>query len=124
MLTEKDVATMQADLADIGADIEEPITYKRFTGMTPGDAALGIAESPNYDDTAIQASCRELSMEEIQNSGGFYVFGDMEFKIRASVLTPTYGDRIDYMGAIYRPKSVKRTYLGSTLSYTVRAGKE
>jgi len=126
MLGPDDLTYIRECFDEVAPDIEEPITYKRYTGMTAGDPVRGTADTPNYTDLAITASVRELTLEEIQVSGGAYVFGDTEFKIRQTVLaeTPAYTDRVIYAGTTYKPKSISRSFLGGVVNWTIRAGKQ
>lgn len=124
MLDSDDLAYMRECLDDVAADMEEAVTYKRYDHTEPGDPILGTPDTPIYVDSATTAVVRELTLEEIQVSGGAYVLGDMEFKIRQTALsvTPAYADRIVYDGATYKPKSIKHSFLGGVIGWTVRAG--
>lgn len=126
MLTSDDLSFVRECLDDVASDVEEAITYKRYVSTTPGDPVMGTADTPVYNDLAITASARELTLEEIQVSGGVYVLGDMEFKIRQTALSsqPAYADRIVYSGSAFKPKSITHSYLGGIIGWTVRAGKE
>lgn len=126
MLTAADIDTIRADFDDIGPDIETGITYRRYTGITPGDTVLGTPDKATYTDLPINVSIRELTLEEISVSGGAYVLGDIECKIRQTVLEnqPDYNDRIVYAGASFRPKSISPVSLGGVLYWKVRAGRE
>ncbi|MHB1418476.1 MAG: hypothetical protein ACYCX4_02650 [Bacillota bacterium] len=124
LLSSDDVDYMRTCLNDVAADVEEAITYKQFTSMTAGNPVMGTPDTPNYTSLNVTATARELSLEEIKVSGGVYVLGDMEFKIRSSVVAaPAYADRIVYSGSTYKPKSINHVYLGGLLSWTVRAEK-
>lgn len=126
MLTSDDLTYVRECLDDVATDVEEAVTYKRYDHTEPGDPILGTPDTPVYVDSAITAAARELTIEEVQVSGGAYVLGDMEFKIRQTVLLviPAYADRVIYDGATYKPKSIKHTFLRGVIGWTVRAGIE
>lgn len=126
MLETDDLAYIQECLDDVAPDTEEAVTYKQYDYTEPGDPVLGTPDTPVYNDLAITATARELTIEEIQVSGGAYVLGDMEFKIRQTALTaaPAYADRIIYDGATYKPKNINHSFLGGVIGWGVRAGKQ
>lgn len=123
LLTQNDIDDIKAAMVELAPFTEEPITYRTFTSMTPGDPVLGTPDTPNYTDTAETAGVRELSLEEVTVSGGAYVMGDMEFTCRRAV-KPAYEDRIAYGGDTWKPKSIRHVYLGEVLWWEVKAGKE
>lgn len=123
LVTQKDIDDIKAAMVELAPFTEEPITYRTYTGMTPGDPALGTPDTPNYTDSSITAIARELTVEEVQVSGGVYILGDMEFTIRTAT-EPKYGDRISYKGATWKPKEINHTWLGEVLFWEVRAGRE
>lgn len=123
LITDKDVADIKAALEDIAPYVEEPITYRRRTGIMPGDPAHGEPDTPQYDNQARAAVVRKLTLEEITISGGAYELGDLEFTIRMDQ-EPAYEDRIVYNGRTFRPKSIGKLYLKEVLWWDVRAGKE
>lgn len=124
MLNQDDLGYMRECLDGIAPDVEEPVTYKRYDHTDPGDPVEGTPDTPVYVDSAITAAVRELTLEEIQVSGGAYVLGDMEFKIRQPALSaaPVYADRIVYAGATYKPKSIGHSFLGGVIGWKIRAG--
>lgn len=126
LLNSADVDFIRECLDDVSGDVEQDITYRRYSSMTPGDPVFGTPDTPVYADAAITATARELTLEEIQVSGGVYVLGDMEFKIRQAALAsaPAYADRIIYAGATFKPKSISRSFLGGIIGWTIRAGKQ
>ena len=126
LLDSSDLTYIRECLDDVAADVEEAVTYRRYDHTNPGDPILGTPDTPVYVDSAITAAVREVTLEEVQVSGGAYVLGDMEFKFRQTALSspPTYADRIVYSGAIYKPKSINHSFLGRAIDYTVKAGKE
>lgn len=126
MLDSDDLAYIRECMDDVSPDAEEGITYKQYDHTEEGDPVLGTPDTPVYNDLVITAAARELTIEEIQVSGGAYVLGDMEFKIRQTALSakPAYGDRIIYDGDTYKPKSIKHSFLGGIIGWNVRAGKE
>ncbi|GEM_PF-2330196 len=126
MLDSDDLTYIQECLDDVSLDTEEEVTYKRYVSTTPGDPAMGTPDAPVYNDIAITASARELSLEEVKVSGGVYVLGDMQFKLRQTVLVtqPAYTDRIVYSDATYKPKSITHSFLGGVIGWTIRAGKQ
>ena len=109
----------------MASDVEEAVTYKRYINTTPGDSVAGIPDTDNYETLDISASVRELTLKEIQVSGGVYVMGDMEFKIRQTKLTlaPAYADHLVYDGANYKPKNISHSFLAGIIGWTIRAGK-
>ncbi len=126
MLSDADISYIRECMDDVAGDIEEPITYRQYTGTVEGDQVMGTAYSADYNDLSITASVRELSLEEVQASGGTYVLGDIQVKIRQTVLAnqPAYADRIKYLGASFKPKSIGHAFLGGTINWVIRAGKE
>ena len=123
LITQKDVDDIKGTLAELAPFTEEPITYRTFTEMIPGDPVLGTPDTPGYADTAETAGVRELSLEEVQVSGGAYVLGDVEFTVRRQT-KPKYEDRIAYGGSSYKPKSIGKLFLGEVLWWEIKAGKE
>lgn len=123
LINQKDIDDIKAAMAELAPFTEEPITYRTFTGMTPGDLAAGVPDAPNFIDTVETAIVQELSIEEVAVSGGVYVLGDMEFSIRR-VVQPAYNDRIVYGGITWKPKSIRKVFLGEVLWWEVRAGRE
>jgi len=126
LLDSADVDFIRECLDDVSSDVEQDITYKRYSSVTPGDPVFGTPDTPDYVDAEITASLRELTLEEIQVSGGVYVLGDMEFKIRQAALAsdPAYADRITYAGATFKPKSISHSFLGGVIGWKIRAGKQ
>jgi hypothetical protein len=126
LLDSNDVDFVKQCLADISGDVEQPITYRRYVNTTPGNQVMGTTDTPNYDDLSIDASVRDLTLEEVEKSGGAYVLGDVEFKIRHTKLPskPAYADRLIYDESTFKPKSITHSYLGGVLSWTIRAGKK
>ncbi|ATW24163.1 hypothetical protein [Candidatus Formimonas warabiya] len=141
MITTDDMDFIRECLSDVAGDVEESIVYKKYLNTTPGDQVMGIPDTPNYESFDITARVRALTLEEIQVSGGAYIFGDVEFKIRkqdwmqwdlnltggydpeSSTIRPDYPDRIIYDGLTYKPKSYSHAWLGGVLWYKVKAGK-
>ncbi len=125
LLDNNDIDFISACLDEIASDVDEPITFKRYIGKIAGDQVMGTSDQYQYNDLDILATVRELTLEEIQVSGGMYEYGDMEFKIRQKELTnkPEYADRIVYGSAAYKPKSIKHIHLGGIIGWTIRAGK-
>lgn len=123
LITQKDVEDIKAALAEIAPFTEEPITYRKYDHTNPGDPVLGSPTVDVYIDTATTASVRELTLEEVQVSGGAYLLGDREFTIRMQA-NPDYRDRIVYAGTSYKPKSIGKMFLGEILWLEIRAGKE
>ncbi|MFZ3171964.1 MAG: hypothetical protein WA118_08295 [Carboxydocellales bacterium] len=125
LITDADIAEIEAILEDLSDVTEEPITYKTYTGLTPGDQLAGTPATPTYttDLTTTSAMARELTLEEVRKSGGAYELGDMEFIVRR-LTKPDYKDRIVYDGGEYRPKSRKRLFLKKVLWWELVAGKE
>lgn len=123
LLTQKDIDDIKAAMAELAPFTEEPITYRTYTGTTPGDPVMGTPDTPNYDDTAETAIVQELSIEEVAVSGGVYVLGDVEFTVRRAT-KPAYEDRIIYDGKTWKPKSINKVFLGEVLWWEVRAGRE
>ncbi len=126
LLDSADVDYIRECLGDIASDVEEAITYKRYTGTVAGDPIAGTPDSYNYTNQATTAISRELTLKEVTVSGGAYVLGDMEFKFREAALSsaPDYPDRIVYGGATFKPKSIEHSYLGGLLGWKVIAGKQ
>lgn len=123
LLSQKDVNDIKAALAEIAPFTEEPITYRKYDHTEPGDPILGTSPVDVYVDTQTTAGVRELTLEEVQVSGGAYLLGDMEFTIRIEV-PPSYRDRLVYAGTTYKPKSIGKMFLGEVLWWEIRAGKE
>lgn len=123
LLTQKDIDDIKAAMVELAPFTEEPITYRTYTGITPGDSALGTPDTPNYTNTDETAGARELTLEEVTASGGAYVMGDMEFTTRRAT-EPKYEDRIVYDGVSYKPKEIKHTWLSEVLWWEVRARRE
>jgi len=123
LITQKDVDDIKAAMEELAPFTEEPITYRTYTGMTEGDPVHGIPAQPTYTDTAETAMTRNLSAEEVQKSGGYYILGDMEFTIRREV-KPEYEDRIIYGGLTWKPKKIDKTFLVEVLWWEVKAGRE
>lgn len=123
LITQKDVDDIKGTLAELAPFTEEPITYRTFTEMIPGDPVLGTPDTPDYTDTAETAQVRELNLEEVHVSGGAYVLGDVEFTTRRET-KPEHEDRIVYNGSSYKPKSINKMFLGEVLWWEVKAGKE
>lgn len=123
LLTQKDIDGIKAAMAELAPFTEEPIIYRTYIGMTPGDPALGTPDTPNYTDTEETAGARELTLEEVTVSGGAYVMGDMEFTTRRTT-EPKYEDRIVYAGTSYKPKEINHIWLGEVLFWEIRAGRE
>ncbi|MCG8401371.1 MAG: hypothetical protein MJA84_07210 [Firmicutes bacterium] len=123
LLSQKDVDEIKAAMAELAPFTEEAITYRTFTGMTPGDPVHGTPEIPNYTDTSETAMTRNLTAEEVQTSGGAYVMGDMEFTTRRTT-KPEFEDRIVYGGLTWKPKKIDKMYLGEVLWWEVKAGRE
>lgn len=123
LITQKDVDDIKAAMVELAPFTEEAIIYRTYTGTTPGDPVHGTPDTPNYTDTEETSMVRELTVEEVQVSGGAYVLGDMEFIIRREV-QPEYEDRIVYGGLTWKPKSIDKTYLGEALWWEVKAGRE
>ena len=121
MLTPEDLATIQADLVSLAADAEQTITYKRYTGTTGGDPALGIAPTDSYTDEVTTARVREIDLEEAEKSGGKLVLGDVEFVVRRT--SASYRDRLVWNGYTYQPKQIAQIWLGGLLGYVIKAGK-
>lgn len=126
LLDSADVDFIRECLDDVASDVEQDITYKRYISTKAGDPVFGTPDTPVYTDTEIAASVRDLTLEEIQVSGGVYVLGDMEFKIRQTALAspPAYADRIIYAGATFKPKSIGHSFLGGVVGWKIRAGKQ
>ena len=141
MLDSSDMEYMSECLDDISPEIEEEVTYRRFDHIEPGDSIAGIPDTVVYNEFGIKASVRELTLREVQVSGGVYVLGDMQFFVRnrdwmqvdvnatggydPSITTPKpdYQDLIVYCGSQYKPKNIGHSYLGSIIGWTVRASK-
>lgn len=123
LITQKDIDDIKAAMAELAPFTEEPVTYRTYTGITPGDPVLGTPDTPVYHDTSETAMARDLTVEEVAVSGGLYILGDMEFSIRRAT-KPTYQDRIVYGGATWKPKSIRSVFLGEVLWWEVRAGRE
>ncbi|HBX22669.1 MAG TPA: hypothetical protein DEF34_03375 [Desulfotomaculum sp.] len=123
LITQKDVDDIKAAMAELAPFTEEPITYRTFTGMTAGDSVHGTPETPNYTDTNETAMTRNLTAEEVQKSGGYYIIGDMEFTIRRET-EPQYEDRIVCGGLTWKPKKIDKTFLGEVLWWEVKARRE
>jgi hypothetical protein len=126
MLDVDDVAYMRECLDEVAPDTEESITYRQYKGIISGNQAMGNPDRPNYTDLDITAATRDLTLEEVASSGGAYVLGDIEIKIRQTALTnrPSYSDRIVYEQISYKPKSIGKSYLGAIICWKVRAGRE
>lgn len=123
LLTQKDIDDLKAAMAELAPFTEEPIVYKKYTGMTPGDPLVGTPATPIYTLADSTAMVRDLTVEEIAVSGGKYILGDMEFSIRTAT-QPAYDDRIVYNGLIWKPKKINPVYLGEALWWEIKAGKE
>jgi len=126
MLDSDDLDYIRECFDDVAIDAEETITYKRYVSTTSGDPVMGTPDTLVYSDLAITASARELTLEEIQVSGGVYVLGDMQFAIRQTALSlpPAHADRIVYGGDSFKPKSINHSFLGGIVGWTIRAGKQ
>ena len=123
LITQKDVNAIKAALEELAPFTEEPITYRKYDHTEPGDPVIGAPAQDVFVDTSTTASVRELTLEEVQVSGGAYLLGDREFTIRM-LANPDYRDRIVYAGTSYKPKSIGKMFLGEVLWWEVRAGKE
>lgn len=122
MLTPKDIATIQADMAGIAADVEVPIIYKVYLSTTPGNAALGIPAQDNYDEQESTATARELTTEEVATSGGVFTLGDMEFGVRRGAVDRR--DQIVYGGATWAVKEIRPARLaGVVVKWSLRCKK-
>jgi hypothetical protein len=116
------LATIQADLAGLAADVERPITYKAYRETTPGDPALGIKAVDHFDDLSITATVRELTIEEVQTSNGVYTLGDLEFGVRRPTMDPR--DLVVYGGATWRITEPKQaTLAGVVIKWILRCTK-
>ena len=129
LLDSNDVDFIRECLDDIADDVERPIAYKRYTGISavaPADPVMGIPDTYVYSDSDTTATVRDLTLEEIQKSGGVYVLGDVEFKIRQTALAepPSHSDRIVYAGYTFKPKSIGHSFLGGLIIWNIRAGKQ
>lgn len=110
MLNADDLAAMQADLADLAGDAEQSITYRRYTGTSGGDAALGLPATDTYADETTTATVQPITAEVVQLSGGAYRLGDLEFGMRRTTAAPQ--DRIVYDGATWEPVEMRPVILG------------
>jgi len=118
VLTDNDMQYIKDCLQEIAPDTEQPIIYRQYTGTVQGDEALGEEDQHNYSDLSTTAEVREITLEEISQSGGTLVLGDVEFVIRL-VQPPRYDDRIVWDGDTYRPKSIKKIWLKEALAWKV-----
>lgn len=125
LLSAADVEYIQECQDDIASDIEEDVTYRQYTGLVAGDAVMGTPDTYSYTDLPTTASARELTLEEVQRSGGVYVLGDMEFRFRQTVLAAAqYNDLIVFAGATFKPKSITHKFLGGRTGWIIRARKQ
>jgi hypothetical protein len=125
LISQKDVEEIKAALGELASFTEESITYRRYMHTEHGDPVVGTPDTFIYeDDSAVtSATVRELTLKEVQVSGGAYVLGDVEFTVRATS-APAYADRIVYNGANWKPKEIKHFWLREVLWWEIIAGKE
>ncbi len=126
LLDSADVDYIRKCLEDIASDVEESLTYKQYTDTKAGNPVIGTPDTYSYTDRAITAGVHELTLEEVQKSGGAYLLGDMEFSIRQNALAfnPGYPDRIVYAGTTFKPRSINHGYLGELICWKIIAGKQ
>ena len=123
LITPKDIADIKGTLAELAPYTEEPIVYKRFDHIDAGDPVMGKPDEAVYISTETTAMVENLTAEEIANSAGYYLLGDLEFTIRMEQ-EPSDQDRIQYQGFIWSPKHIDKMFLGEVLWWEIRARKE
>lgn len=123
LLSQKDVDDIKAALTELAPFTEEPIVYKRFTSIVEGDPVMGRPDQMVYDSLNITAMTRDLTVEEIAVSAGYYLVGDIEFSIRTDMV-PDTKDSIIFEGFTWKPKKINKVFLGEVLWWEITARKE
>ncbi len=125
MIKDRDIAAINNALESMAPYTEVSIVYQVYQDTTPGNKPAGQAPTDNYtpDATVTSAMYRELTLEEVQLSGGVYERGDVEFSVRRST-KPSYKDRVDYDGARWKPKEIGRPPLNGVNLWGIVARKE
>jgi hypothetical protein len=125
LLTQKDIDGIKEALNDLAPFIEEPIVYRRYDHTEAGDPTLGTSDRFIFTDdpSVFSAIVNELTLKEVQVSGGVYLLGDLEFIIRRTA-QPAYEDRIVYGGNTWKPVEIKHLWLKEVLWWEIVARKE
>jgi len=123
LITDKDIADIKAALVELAPYTEEPVVYKQYDHMDDGDPVMGTPDTPVYISDDKTAMIRNLTVEEVSNSVGVYLFGDMEFSVRMDD-EPKFKDLIHYQGANWNPKTINKVFLGEVLWWEIRARRE
>jgi hypothetical protein len=125
LISKKDIEEIKAVLGELATFVEEAIIYRRYVLTEQGNPVEGTPDEFIYenDPSITSATSRELTLKEVQVSGGTYILGDMEFTIR-TVVAPAYADRIIYNDASWKPKEIKHFWLQEVLWWEIIAGKE
>lgn len=119
---------MQAQLDQAAPTAEESITFLRSSGVTPGDRAAGVADTPTYDPpggATIQAIVNPVSLGTQAQAGGRVVTGDVVFQIRCSQLAnpPRNADRVVWAGQTYEPLRITTARIQGAMFWVVRCSR-
>lgn len=123
LISQKDIDDIKSALVELAPYTEEPIVFKRFDHIIEGNSVMGKPDQAFYDSLNITAMIRDLTVEDIAKSAGFYLMGDTEFSIRTTLI-PSTNDRIEHNGFIWKPKKIEKVFLGEVLWWEITARKE
>lgn len=72
-------------MAELSGLLEEQVLIQRYSGMSGGDAAAGLAPTKVYTTLQTQALIEALTAQELAFANGFYISGDLKAQFRMQV---------------------------------------
>ena len=94
---------IQRQLRNIGKNVGQIVTVRRFVSGSAGAGAAGVSNEPQYNEWHVTGLMTFVTFDEVQVAGGNYIMGD----VKATIIDyhPQPRDEIRYSGRIYRFES-------------------
>ena len=95
-----DYGRVQRNLRQIGVNVGQTATVRRYVSGSAANAAAGISDEPQYTEFIVTGLMTFVTFDEVQVVGGNYIEGD----VKATIIDyhPQAEDEIRYSGTIYR----------------------